>query len=249
MTDERLREFDDPRTFIVLAKGHSATRLLGTILRDAGVFTGGAAHQNPSSDMVPPTSMYRLAREYAKQVVYHGGVHWSFPEPQITPAMVELLVDYLRPLAGHPGKIGWKLPETLLAYPVVSRLLPRASYICWTRHPLDSAAQELGGKHHGTHWLGERFGVPGATRCDGALSYLYQFCILARQPRPSRFLWVRFEDVALDEHGARGELARFLGEDRLPAIRVKPERVYVHGRQSPISPDYLVAAAHALGYA
>ena len=118
--------------------------------------------------------------------------------------------------------VGWKIPETTLVYPWVSRLFPEAKYIFWVRDPRDCI---LG--RHLTDDLAD-FGIQYPPTPDDrrrrAISWKYQHEIVKATPRPDNWLEVRFEDFVLRQDETLERLEDYLGI-RLAKIIVRPESV------------------------
>jgi hypothetical protein len=121
--------------------------------------------------------------------------------------------------------MGWKLPETVLGFPWVTRLFPNAFYIHWVRDPRDQILAP-----HITDRL-EHFGVPCDRRGDAMArriqSYIYQRRIVEASPMPKRFLTVRFEKFVLDHDATVSEIESFLGRP-LPRLSVDHSAVGRH---------------------
>ena len=208
----------------VIGRGHSGTRAMSHTLSASGVYMG--AKLNGAGDLVPPEDMYEACRVMARHVRHVGGLEWDFSARQtaeIDAAFVRLVESYLASvLASDAPDRGWKIPETILAYPWIVRMFPDMRYIYWIRDPRDCI---LG--RHVTDDLAD-FGIPyDRTEDDGlrrAISWKYQSEIFKATPRPKHLLEVRFEDFVLDQDRTVRRLDEFLGIS-LAKIAVRPEAV------------------------
>jgi hypothetical protein len=200
---------------------------LAKVLLEGGVYMG--RDLNGVQDKEPMTAIFDAAREMGRYVRLVGDNEWAFDKVRATEptgVFCALIRNYIDDLAeavsrGQPY-VGWKLPETILCYPWLLRLFPRAWYIHLVRDPLDVACSSP----HLTDDL-TRFGVPGArhaVRREGAveehaeykercISWKYQMDILERNPRPRRYRLIRFEDLVLRYRDTVRQLGEFLGLD------------------------------------
>jgi hypothetical protein len=205
----------------VIGRGHSGTRLVSETLWRSGVYMG--AQLNESSDLVPPEDFYEACRVISRYVVHKGGLEWDFSrlhampiDPEFTRLVESYLSSVLNSEAEHRG---WKLPETVLAYPWIVRMFPDAHYIHWVRDPRDSI---MG--YHVTDDLSD-FGVPyertNDVRLMRAISWKYQREIVKATPPPKRTILVRFEDFVLKQQRTLRRLERFLG---IPLVEVEVRR-------------------------
>ncbi|MCL6519033.1 MAG: sulfotransferase [Armatimonadetes bacterium] len=208
----------------IIGRGHGGTRAMSKTLVDSGVYMG--AQLNASYDLVPAEEMYEACRIMARHVVHLGGVQWDFSklyEMPIDPEFERLVRSYLHSVLESDAPYrGWKLPETTLVYPWISRMFPDAYYIHWTRDPRDSILNA-----HLTDDLA-KFGVPYTPvqdeRLRRAVSWKYQREIVKATPRPKHAIDVRFEDFVLDQEKTLKRLEEFLGI-HLARIEVRPEAV------------------------
>lgn len=181
---------------------------------------------NSSGDLVPPQDMYEACRVMSRYITHLGGLKWDFSKlfaMPIDPEFTRLIESYLSSvLASEAENKGWKIPETTLVYPWISRMFPDAYYIHWTRDPRDSI---LGA--HVTDDLGD-FGIPydhtDDLRLRRAISWKYQREIVKATPAPEHTIDVRFEDFVLDQDATLARIEQFLGVP-LAKIEVKPEAV------------------------
>jgi len=223
----------------VIGRGHSGTRAMSHTLTASGVFMGDEL--NESGDLVPPQAMYEACRIVAKHVRYLGDLEWDFSALHampVEPEFEDLVGTYLRSVLSHDERAkGWKIPETLLAYPWIVRMFPDARYIYWVRDPRDSI---LG--RHITDDL-ERFHIPfdgsADTQRRRAVSWKYQAAIYRATPRPRHLIEIRFEDFVLDQAATLRRIEHFLG---IPMAKIAVKREAV-GRWRQADPG-----AYAFGF-
>lgn len=208
----------------IIGRGHSGTRAISHTLYASGVFMGDMI--NDSGDMLPPENMYDACRVIARHVGWKGGLEWDFSRLHTMPIPKEfqaLVRSYLKPVLDNrsPAR-GWKLPETVLAYPWIARMFPEIKYIFWIRDPRDCI---IGG--HVTDDLAD-FGIRYPKTDDlmlrRAISWKYQYDIVKATPRPSNWIEVRFEDFILRQQKTLSRLEEFLGMD-LARIIVRRDAV------------------------
>lgn len=208
----------------IIGRGHGGTRAISHTLSQSGFYMG--ADINPSGDLIPPDDMYEACRVMSRNVSYLGDFKWDFSRlfaMPIDPEFIRLIESYLSSvLASDAENKGWKIPETTLVYPWISRMFPDAYYIHWTRDPRDSI---LGA--HVTDDLG-RFDIPydhtDDIRRRRAISWKYQREIVKATPAPKHSMDVRFEDFVLDQDATLARIEQFLGV-KLAKIEVMPEAV------------------------
>ena len=233
----------------IIGRGHSGTRALSHTLYASGVFMGSTI--NRSGDKVSPQAMYDACRVFARHVPWRGDLEWDFDavaSAPIDPEFEALVRDYLADvLAIDKGHAGWKLPETTLALPWITRMFPEAYYIYLVRDPRDSI---LGG--HLTDNLAD-FGVEYPATEDllerRAISWKYQYDLVQATPKPARWLTMRFEDFILHQERELARLEAFLGFP-LGRIIVRPDSVGRWQRTEEKVPDFdfLRAALAESGY-
>jgi hypothetical protein len=230
----------------VIGRGHSGTRAISQTLYASGIYMGACL--NRSGDLVPPQDMYDACRVMARYVDWQGGLNWDFSAlhtmaiPDEFTALIErYLQSVLEEHERRPHSLaGWKIPETTLVYPWISRLYPQTKYIFWIRDPRDSI---LG--HHMTDDLHD-FGIDYPERDDvqlrRAASWKYQYDIVKATPRPENWIEVRFKDFVLNRDATVARLEEYLGVE-LARIPVRPETV---GRwrqcEAPTEIDFFAAA-------
>lgn len=221
----------------IIGRGHSGTRAISHTLYASGVFMGNTL--NRSGDKVPPGDMYEAAKVFARHVPWQGGLQWDFAsmvDNAIDPEYERLVGEYLADVLGDRSEHkGWKLPETTLSLPWITRMFPDAYYIYLVRDPRDSI---LAG--HTTDDLA-RFDVRYPETDDvlerRAISWKYQYDLVAATPKPKRWLSLRFEDFVLQQEQELERLETFLGFP-LGRIIVRPESVGRWQRTAEQVPDF-----------
>jgi len=206
----------------VIGRGHSGTRAISHTLYASGVFMGHTL--NRSGDKVPPQALYEACRVMARQVKWEGDLKWDFSaltsgpiDPEFKRLVEEYLADVLKDRSGHKG---WKLPETTLIFPWIVRLFPEAKYIYWIRDPRDCI---IGGhKTDDLRDFGVEYPATDDVRRRRAISWKYQYDLMAAVPAPANRITVRFEDFVLRQEETLERLEAFLGIP-LGRIIVRPE--------------------------
>jgi hypothetical protein len=214
----------EPMTITIIGRGHSGTRAISHTLSASGVFMG--PQLNESGDLVPADDLYEACRIMARHVRHLGGLRWDFSEVlrmEIPPEFIARVESYLAGVLTSPApRKGWKLPETTLIFPWITRLFPDVHYIYWIRDPRDCILNR-----HLTDDLAD-FGVPYEPTPDlrerRAISWKYQTEIYRATPPPAHLLEVRFEDFVLRQEETLHRLQEFLGFP-LARIPVRPEAV------------------------
>jgi hypothetical protein len=218
----------------IIGRGHGGTRAISHTLMASGVFMGAVI--NESGDMLPPDDLYEACRVMAKYVVHLGNNQWDFSQLHsmpIDPEFERLVNRYLSEVLARKAPRGWKLPETTLIYPWITRMFPDAHYIFWVRDPRDSILNA-----HLTDDLSD-FGVPYDKPADDllmmrAISWKYQRDIVRATPTPAKCLYLRFEDFVLKQDETLAKLESFLGIP-MGKIIVRPDAV---GRWKKSSEDF-----------
>jgi hypothetical protein len=232
----------------VIGRGHSGTRAISHTLYSSGVYMGRLL--NPSGDKVPPEEMYDACRVMAKYVKWKGRLCWEFSPlhtMQIDKQFEALINSYLEDvLSNESENQGWKIPETTLVYPWITRMFPDIKYIHWIRDPRDCILSP-----HGTDDL-QRFGVEYSLTDDvrkrRAISWLYQYQIMQSTPKPKNYILIRFEDFVLRQEETLSRLEDFLGIP-LARIIVRPEAVDRWRKDpGPYSFEFLADAMCENGY-
>ncbi len=206
----------------VIGRGHSGTRAMSHTLYASGVYMGSKL--NASGDLIPPEAMYDACRIFAAYVEHKGGLEWDFSRAlsaEIPEEFHERISHYLESVLMNKAALkGWKIPETTLCYPWITRMYPEAKYIFWIRDPRDSI---LGS--HVTDDLGRfnvRYPVTDNERLRRAISWKYQYDLVKTTPKPKHWLEVRFEDFVLNHEETLTRLEDFLGI-QLARIIVRPD--------------------------
>ena len=181
---------------------------------------------NGSGDLLPPQDMYEACRVLARRVTWKGDLEWDWsqalcaePDPEFT----RLIHNYLKTVLWSPAEHrGWKIPETTLVFPWITRLAPEIKYIFWVRNPRDCIL----GKHL-TDDLGD-FGIQYPEtediRLRRAISWKYQYDLVHAVPRPAQWIEIRFEDFVLKQEETLHRLEDFLCI-RLARIDVRPDSI------------------------
>jgi Sulfotransferase family len=208
----------------VIGRGHSGTRAISHTLTASGVYMG--AMLNTSGDMLPPQAMYDACRVLARYVEWKGGLNWDFSAlhtMEIPTEFTDLLSTYLDSVLKNKSEFrGWKIPETTLIYPWLTRLYPEIHYILWVRNPRDSILDS-----HPTDDMrvfGVQYPPTDDLRERRAISWKYQYDIMQATPRPAKWIEVRFEDFVLKQEETLARLEDFLGFP-LGRIITRPDAV------------------------
>lgn len=217
-------------------------------LSASGVFMGQPL--NSAGDLLPPGDMYDACRVFAQHVTWKGGLEWDFAEVlamDIPLEFTDLITRYLKSVLESPAeRAGWKIPETTLVFPWITRMYPDMKYIYWIRDPRDSILAS-----HMTDNLND-FGIEYAPtdnlRLRRAISWKYQYELVKASPRPDNWLEVRFEDFVLDQDRTLGKLESFLGIP-LARIPVNTEAVGRYKTDAGVNYfDFLAPAMREYGY-
>lgn len=232
----------------IIGRGHGGTRAMSHTLSASGVFMG--APLNGSGDLLPPADMYDACRVFARHVTWKGGLDWDFAQVlamDIPGEFTALIQRYLTSVLESPSeRTGWKIPETTLVFPWITRMYPDLKYIYWVRNPCDSI---LGS--HLTDDLND-FGIAypptDQVRLRRAISWQYQYELVKASPRPAHWIEVRFEDFVLDQQRTLAKLEAFLGI-ALAKIPVRADAVGRCKRDADVSYfDFLAPAMREYGY-
>jgi hypothetical protein len=189
----------------------------------------GGDHMLGRGDMVPARMMYKLVKLLNTYSIYRGNATWDtsciasrcLTQPERDRA-IGLLKGYLAPLKAADEPKGWKLPETILAYPFITDVLPDAHYIYWVRNPKDVIL----GKHLTDDLMRWNVYYPQTNDVllQRAYSWKYQYDIIKSSPKPKHFIQVRFEDYVLHQDEEIERLEKFL-ELSLNPINVNSKAV------------------------
>lgn len=202
----------------VISRGHSGTRILSHILTASGFYMGSKL--NRSGDLTPKGELrkiYKACRLVGKYVKYLGDFKWDFStviEMEPPDEFISLVESYLDcVLNSDEENKGWKLPETILAYPWVVKMFPDIKYIYLIRDPVDCISGA-----HPTDSL-SYFNVPmttdnmelGLKMTHRIFSWKYQFEIFKATPKPDNLIEMRFEDLVTNQKVELKRLEKFLG--------------------------------------
>lgn len=211
---------------IIIGRGHSGTRAISHTLYASGVYMG--ALLNRSGDLVPAREMYDACRVFGSYVTWEGGLSWNWDaarDAEIPDAYTQHLEAYLESvLESKAAHRGWKLPETTLVLPWIIRRFPDAKYILWTRNPRDCIL----GRHltDDLHDFNVDYPETEDDRQRRAISWKYQYDLVADTPKPENWLEVRFEDFVLRRDKTLARLEDYLGFElaRIPVRREAVDR-------------------------
>ena len=175
---------------------------------------------------MPPEEMYEACRVFARHVTWQGGLAWDFDgvlEGSIDEEFSRLVESYLGDVLGDQSTHrGWKLPETTLVFPWISRMFPEVKYIHLIRDPRDCILS--GHKTDDLANFGVDYGRTEDVRERRAVSWKYQYELVRATPVPDSWLTVRFEDFVLDQEATVRCLEDFL-DMKLARIIVREESV------------------------
>lgn len=232
----------------VIGRGHSGTRAMSHTLLESGVYMG--KRLNPPGDLVPARSIYKACRIIARHIPWRGGLEWDFSQVQTMPIPAEftrLINQYLKTVLASPAPIkGWKIPETTLCYPWITRLFPDIRYIFWVRDPRDCIT--------GSHMTDDLrdFGIEYPTTEDPylrrAISWKYQNDLVAAMPLPQHWIKVRLEDFVQHQERELARLEEYLGI-RLARIPVNRDAIGRYKQQPGLPfPEFLEPGMREHGY-
>jgi hypothetical protein len=236
------------RLITIIGRGRSGTRAISHALSQSGVFMGEPL--NVSADLVPHEDMYKACRVIARHIPWRGGLEWDFGPVQTMPIPTEftrLIERYLNTVLASPApRRGWKIPETTLCYPWITRLFPDIHYIFWVRNPRDVIT---GG--HATDDLRD-FGIEYPPTEDTylrrAISWKFQDDLIAATPRPRHLIKVRLEDFVQHQERELVRLEEYLGF-KLARIPAKRDAIGRHKEYPGLPfPEFLKPAMREHGY-
>lgn len=222
-------------TVCIIGRGKSGTRIPAQLLLTGDGYIGKV--MNASLDKTPFHYMYDAARLVGEYVEYRGNYQWDFNNlhSMPIPAQFKELIDtYLHDIYKEPNKNlkGWKLPETIFTYPLLVRHLPHIYYLFWHRDPY-----EVIRRHHGSQYL-ENYNINmpklnGETQHEKdlerrAVSWLYQWQIVQKTPKPANFINMSYGDFVNDPERETQRLEDFLGHKlgRIVVRQAEPNRQY-----------------------
>lgn len=122
----------DSSPVILMGRGGSGTRMLSHFLRsDLKFFLGNKI--NNSGDSTEWKSLtFKIAKEYASQI--------DLPEdPDIFEEEIVNLVKEVFKKEKNPDRWGWKMPQTLLIFPIYAKMIPNSKFIHMIRHPVPAS--------------------------------------------------------------------------------------------------------------
>ena len=232
----------------VIGRGHSGTRAISHTLYASGVYMGQTL--NPSGDLVPAFAMYDACRIFARYVKWNGDLTWDFSrafETEIPPVFLRNFNRYLESVHNHSRPLkGWKVPETTLVFPWLTRLYPDIHYIFWVRNPRDCII----GSHKTDDMrdFGIQYPETDDERLRRAISWKYQYDLVKSTPKPRRWIEVRFEDFVTKQDETLQRLEDFLG---IPLARIIMRRDSINRWQRDQGVnyfDFLEPAMREYGY-
>lgn len=214
---------DSPQLVTVIARGHSGTRMIAQTLYASGVFMGDTV--NAAGDKVPADKLYKACRLFAKHVTWNGGLDWDFSRvarghvpadfQKLVRAYLADLFELRSPHFAPLSLRGWKLPETILAFPWIAAMFPEARFIHLVRDKLDT----IQGRHQ-TDNLRD-WGVACERTSDimrqREISWHYQDSIVRAVPQPKHWLHVTYADFVNHQERELSRLESFLG---IPLARI-----------------------------
>jgi len=117
---------------VIMGRGGSGTRIPSYFLReDLGYFFGNKL--NTSGDSI---EWKKLSFEIVK--VYGGEINLPEDASSFEKELLKTADEILRQ-GKYPDKWGWKLPHTLLFFPIVAQVFPNSKFIHMIRHPIPSS--------------------------------------------------------------------------------------------------------------
>lgn len=240
---------DDNPPVICFGRGYAGTRAASMLLQDLGVFIGVHKNVNECDDSLDwKEPIYGMVAETSGMAELPMGAHYR---DEIHQTAWRVLWEAPVP-PGAPW--GWKLPETTLVLPFFDDAFPKAKFVHLVRHPARACVRSPHITSDPFHDVGKD-ALPGAYAYAGrpkeraeedadwlrnALAWRHQVGRAMAYGRdilgPSRYVEVKFEDVATDPDGALQRLSEFLGLPRArwrPSFRFDPERAVKVGPKDP----------------
>ncbi len=209
-----LEKLNNPNTVIIIGRGHSGTRILPEAMKDSGIYFGEPL--NVASDLIPPELLYDSCRIFGPFVKYLGNYEWDFSqtlEMEIPDEFIKKLEGYLVSIIEvNQEKVGWKIPQSNMIYPWLVRLLPKATFIHWTRHP-EGATSAMMGIDRLEKWniACKKFLLHEYNYKVRAASWKYHVDIVHKTPKPERYLEMRFEDYINDQDNQKKIVEELVG--------------------------------------
>jgi sulfotransferase family protein len=227
---------------ILLGRGGSGTRILSQFGVANGVFIGNEVSASGDS-LEWVDTIYGLAIECATLGVTAGSPRDALWRDRLRRQAALVLARANR----APDDLwGWKLPETMLALPLVLRAFARARIIHLVRHPLTSALRRT----HMTSRLDNPIGravLPAAYRASGldpaqivrddeyvhnAVTWNFQLRnvldAIDEAGAGRRVLQIHYEDCCADPAAAQKRVGRFLGTQALGVSAPVIDRARTH---------------------
>jgi hypothetical protein len=207
---------------------------------------------NMSWDFTPSTTgnLYDACSIVGSRVRYRGHWGWDFSrlfDEPVDSRFIDLVTSYLEPIASPAVAYrGWKLPETTLIFPWLTRLLPEVKYIFWVRDPRDCIL----GQHGSDDLTDYKVEMPFTSDVYEmrAISWKYQYDIVKATPPPKHWLVLRYEDFILNTKAVLGTLEEFLGI-RMKAVPTYAGRVGVWTEtERPMVYPFLQTALREMNY-
>lgn len=208
----------------IIGRGHSGTRAISHTLSASGVYMGEPL--NKSGDLIPPQDIYEACRVFGKYITYKGNMEWDFSrvmnmDPD--PAFVKLIESFLHTvLESKAENKGWKIPETTLCYPWISKMFPKIKYIHWVRDPRDCVLADHVTDDLSVFNIG--YDKTDDVRLRRAISWKYQRELVKATPAPKNVYSVRFEDMVFKQDDVLSGLSKYLGI-KLAKIEMRPDSV------------------------
>ncbi len=226
---------------VVMARGHSGTRVLAWAIEKLGIRMG-ATRDVPTGD-VQDRRFSRAIKKICRATLHQPPT--AEPHGRLLRMFHHRLTRYLEWLGERPGGWGWKFPETYLIPNYVAATFPQARYIHMVRDGRDVAF-----KQHLTDDPNRRLGrrllrhldaldkshhVQAALSWDFQLRRYEQFVHYA-QPA---VLTITYESFCRDPLGSMQEVCGFLGRDMTDECRdyllaeVRPEKIAQYRHEDP----------------
>lgn len=205
-----VREAGDP--VIVINKSHSGSRLLASLLSEAGVFLGSNINKSCDSEDVLRVVEYLVTRYYPD---YRALWHEGFEDPHLTSLVAQVFTDHLQAQDRPGSPWGWKLCEATYILPVLDSLFPGAKYVHMIRDGRDVAFCDHVSPHNAfwkkiyfntdavTRWRGRRLSHGNYKRKSYVYNavHWYNSVMIGRaygSMLKSRYVEVRYEDLCND---------------------------------------------------
>jgi len=208
----------------IIGRGHSGTRAISHTLSASGVYMGEPL--NKSGDLIPPQDIYEACRVFGKYITYKGHMEWDFtrvmnmdPDPEFVKLIESFLHTVLESKAENKG---WKIPETTLCYPWISKMFPDIKYIHWVRDPRDCVLASHVTDDLSVFNIG--YDKTDDVRLRRAISWKYQRELVKATPAPKNVYSVRFEDMVFKQDNILSGLSEYLGI-KLAKIEMRPDSV------------------------